>query len=81
MGWCSGVMGVGTKILKHGLVTQTLLCVNFIALCHKTGVFPAFVSIFTYGHESWARIERVLSEVQAEKKGFLRRVQDVTLMA
>ena len=41
--------------------------------------FPVFVPIFTYGPESWARTERVLSEVQAEKKGFLRRVQGVTL--
>jgi len=39
----------------------------------------AFISILTYGHESWVITERVLSEVQAVKMGFLRRAHGETL--
>jgi len=39
-GWYSRVTECGTKRLIHGLVKQTQICVNFIALCdHKTGAF------------------------------------------
>jgi len=38
-----------------------------------------FVSILTYGHESWVMTEKILSQVQAAEMGFLRRVHVVTL--
>jgi len=37
-----------------------------------------FVPILTYGHESWLVTERILTQVQAPKMGFLRRVHGVT---
>jgi len=45
----------------------------------KLSVFKSvFVSILTYGHESWVMTERILSQVQAADMGFLRRVHGVT---
>ena len=55
---------------------------------HKTSVCnhrksyrfkPIFVPIFTYGHEYCVMTERVLSQVQEAKMGFLGRVHVVTL--
>jgi len=37
-----------------------------------------FVLILTYGHESWEKTERILSQVQAADMGFLRRVHGAT---
>ena len=37
-----------------------------------------FVSILTYGHESWVMTERVRSLVQASEMRFLRRIEGVT---
>jgi len=45
----------------------------------KLSVFKSiFVPILTYGHKSWAMTERILTQVQAPKLGFLRRVHGVT---
>jgi len=45
----------------------------------KLSVFKSvFVPILTYGYESWVKIERALSQVQAAQTGFLRRVHEVT---
>ena len=45
----------------------------------KLSVFESvFVPILTYGHGSWVMTEKVLSQIQAEEMGFLRRVHDVT---
>ena len=38
-----------------------------------------FVSILTYGHESWVMTERVRSQVQAFKVKFLLRIEGITL--
>jgi len=44
----------------------------------KLSVFKSvFVPILTYGHESWVMTERILTQVQAPKVGFLRRVHGV----
>jgi len=37
-----------------------------------------FVPILTCGHKSWVMTERILTQVQAPKLGFLRKVHDVT---
>ena len=70
------------------LAELTLFCVSFIALAAtkqelsntaKLSVFNSiFVPILTYGHESWLMTERILTQVQAPKMGFLRRVHGVT---
>ena len=45
----------------------------------KLSVFKSIlVPILTYGHESWLMTERILTQVQATKMGFLRRVNGVT---
>jgi len=45
----------------------------------KLSVFKLiFVPILTYGHKSWVMIERILTQVQAPKLAFLRRVHSVT---
>jgi len=45
----------------------------------KLSVFKSIYVLFlTCGHESWVMTERVLTQVQAPKLGFLRRVQGVT---
>ena len=45
----------------------------------KTVSFQSvFVPILTYGRESWVMTERILTQVQAPKMGFLRRVHCVT---
>jgi len=45
----------------------------------KLSVFKSiFVLILTYGHESWVTTERILTQVQAPKIGFLRRIHGVT---
>ena len=40
-----------------------------------------FVSILTYGHESWVMAERVRSQVQASEIRFLQRIDGVTLFS
>ena len=46
----------------------------------KLSVFKlVFVPILTYGHESWAMTERILTQVQTPKMGFLRGVHGVTV--
>ena len=46
----------------------------------KLSIFKAvFVSILTYGHESWVMTERMRSQVQASEMRFLRRIEGVTL--
>ena len=73
----------------HGLVKLTQFCVSFITLWTKqepssTVKLSVFTSVFVpihtygYGHESWIMIERILTQVQAPKMGFLRRVRGVT---
>ena len=47
-------------------------------LCTKVkhSVFRSvFVSILTYGHECWVKIEKVRFRVQAAEMGFLRKVR------
>jgi len=45
----------------------------------KLSVFKlVFVPIFSCGHESWVMTERILTQAQAPKMGFLRRVHGVT---
>jgi len=45
----------------------------------KLSVFkPVFVPILTYGHEFWVMTERILTQAQAPKMGFLRRDHGVT---
>jgi len=45
----------------------------------KLSVFKSvFVPILTYGHGSWVMTKRILTQVQAPKMGFLRRVHGVT---
>jgi len=45
----------------------------------KLSVFKSvFVPILTYGHESWAMTERILTLVQGPEMGFLRRLHGVT---
>jgi len=73
--------------LIHGLVKLTQFCVNFISVATKReisntvklSVFKSiFVPILTYGHKSWVTPERILTQVQAPKFGFLRRVHGET---
>jgi len=46
----------------------------------KLSVFrTVFVSILTYGHQSWVMTERIQSQVQASEMRFLRRIEGVTL--
>ena len=46
----------------------------------KLSIFKTvFVSILTYGHESWVMTERMRSQVQASEMRFLRRIEIVTL--
>ena len=46
----------------------------------KLSIFKAvFVSILTYGHESWVMTERMRSQVQASEMRFLRKIEGVTL--
>ena len=46
----------------------------------KLLIFKAvFVSILTYGHESWGMTERMRSQVQASEMRFLRKIEGVTL--
>ena len=41
----------------------------------KLSVFKSiFFPICTYGHESWVMTERILTQVQAPKLGFFRRI-------
>ena len=42
-------------------------------------LISAFDLIFTFGQESWVINERVLSQLQTAKLGFMRRVHHVTL--
>ena len=45
----------------------------------KLSVFKSvFVPNLTYGHEIWVMTERILTQVQTPKMGFLRRVNGVT---
>ena len=44
-----------------------------------TVFYTVFVSILTYGHESWVMAERVRSQVQASKMRFLPSIEGVTL--
>jgi len=79
----------GAKRWIHRLVKLTQFCVSFIALWTKrdlsnTAKLSVFISVFVpiltygYGHESWVMTERILTQVQAPKMGFLRRVHGVT---
>ena len=46
----------------------------------KLSIFKTvFVSILTYGHESWVMTKRMRSQVQASEMRFLRRIDGVTL--
>ena len=46
----------------------------------KLLIFKAvFVSILTYGHESWVMAKRVRSQVQAPEMRLLRKIEGVTL--
>jgi len=45
----------------------------------KTEKLPVFKLKLNYCHESWVKIEEVLSEVQAAEMGFLRKFHGVTL--
>ena len=45
----------------------------------KLSVFKSiFVPILTYSHESWVMTESILTQVQAQKLGFVGRVHGVT---
>ena len=46
----------------------------------KLSIFKArFVSIPTYGHESWVMTERMRSQVRASEVRFLQKIEEVTL--
>jgi len=75
--------------LIRGLVKLTQFCVSFIAQWTKrelpnTAKLSVFISAFVliltygYGYESGVMAERILTQVQAPKMGFLRRVHDAT---
>jgi len=72
-----------TRRLIHGLVKLTQFCVSFITLRSKRKLsnavkLSAFKSVFVliltygYGHESWVMTEKMLTQVQAPKMGFLQ---------
>jgi len=46
--------------------------------CKTASFQSSFVPILTYGHESWIMAERILTQVEAPKMGFLPRLHGVT---
>ena len=38
-----------------------------------------FLSILTYGHESWVKTERVQSQMQASEMRFLQKIKGLTM--
>jgi len=46
--------------------------------CKAVSFQSNFVPILTYDHESWIMTERILTQVQAPKMGFLPRLHGVT---
>jgi len=74
---------IDARIGKANAVLRELYCSVFtkreLSNTAKLSVFKSiFVPILTYGHESWEMTERKLTQVQAPKLGFLRRVHGVT---
>jgi len=73
----------------HRLVEQMQFCEGFITLLSQNVSFQTlqscqflnqdFIPTLTYGHESWAMIERILLNVQVAELEFLWRVHSVAL--
>jgi len=81
--WYLRVTESGTTRLIHGFIKQTPFCLSLSFRGHKTEAFKTsklsisksvFVPICTYSNESFVVTERMISQVQAAKMGFLRRV-------
>ena len=71
IGKASAVM----RALRYSVVMKRELSKKSKALIFQS----TFVSILTYGHESWVMTERVRSRVQASEMRFLRKTEGVTL--
>ena len=56
--------------------TETRAVYKTKAFCFRS----VFVPILTYGHECWVMTERVRSQIQAAKIGFLRKVRGLSLL-
>jgi len=74
---------IGTRIGKDNAVLRELhrsvVTKRELSNIIKLSVFKSiFVLILTCGHESWVMTERILTQVQAPKLGFFRRVHGVT---
>jgi len=82
--WRKGeLQEIDTRIGKANVVLRELYCSVLtepeLSNTPKLSVFKSiFVPILTYGHESWVMTERIVTQVQAPKLGFLRRVHGVT---
>jgi len=72
----------GARRLIHGLLREFYRPVVTkweLSNTAKLSVFKSvFVPILTYGHGSWVITERILTQLQAPKMGYLRRVYRVT---
>ena len=63
------------RVMHHSVVLKQEL-----ARKTKFSAFKSmFVSIFTYGHESWVMTGKVRSQMRASEMRFLRKIQDVTM--
>ena len=84
LGWHLRVTESVRKKLIHGWVKGMQFYVSFYCSVvtkrelSNTAKFSVFKSVFfpilTFGHESWIITERILSQLQAGERGFLRRV-------
>ena len=63
------------RVFQHSVVLKRELSRKA-----KLSVFKSiFVSIPTYGHESWVMTEGVRSQMQASEMRFLRKIKGVTM--
>jgi len=74
---------IDTRVGKANAVLREFYCsvVRKLELLNTTklSLFKSvFVPILNYGHGSWVKTERILTQVQAPKMFFFRRVHGVT---
>ena len=73
---CIGKASTVMRQLHRSVVLKWELCTKA-----KLYIFRSvYVPILTYGHECWIMNEKVRSQVQAAKTGFLRRISCLTLL-
>jgi len=75
--WYTDWIGKANAVLRE--LYRSVATKRELSNTVKLSVFKSiFVPILSYDHESWVMTERILTQVQTPKLGFLRRVHGVT---